>query len=147
MKEEQNYINRDTRWIIQFVFSFWMLYVGLADLTQRYFLGIEGVITASETTSGPRQVTYYQVLGSDKVVRQYIAGPTDKSLARGMVVGTRINKVSHQLWWEKNGARVDDFKLHGPLTITALAFTLMYWAVSQWQFRRKAKYRVPNQAL
>ena len=147
MKEEQNYINSDTRYLIQFLFSLWILYVGLGDLVQRYFLEVEGVVVESSTASNPRRATYYQVVGSDKIVRQYIAGPTDMSLSRDMPVGTRIKKIRHHLSWEKDGMRVNDFPLYGPLGMTTFGLILMYWSISQRRFRRTAKYKVPNQAL
>jgi hypothetical protein len=116
-------------------------------MIQRYFLEIEGVVVESKTTSPPRPATYYQIMGFDKIVRQYIAGPTDKSLPRQMPIGTHIKKIKHQLWWERDKVRVDDFTLPGPVTITALGFMLMFWSVSQWHIRRSETYRMPNQAL
>jgi hypothetical protein len=89
----------------------WMLFIGIYDVVGRLLTEVEGTVTSSQTSKGPRAATQYQILGSDGRIHEYIAGPTALSLPRRMPVGTQLKKTKYELAYTRDGVKIDDFPL------------------------------------
>jgi hypothetical protein len=91
---------------------FWGLFIlwgfGVHTVWARLTIDIHGVVTSSiddPSTSAPRYSTIYTIRSDDGRKTQYVAGPTDASLARSLPVGSRVDKDQWQLDYRVNGRR------------------------------------------
>ena len=109
---------------------------GISEIAQRMIIEVDGVVISSQTTVGNRPVTIYVMRGSDGREYQHVAGPTDKSLPRGLPEGTHIKKKKYQLSYIKNGEVINDFPLFFYLTACGLGMLIGWWSYSQWRFNR-----------
>ena len=87
--------------------SIWMLFAfGYMTLWKFLNIDVEGVVISSKdspSTGAPRYGTEYVIRDPDGQNRIYLAGPTDASLPRSMLVGTRISKKRWSVYYERDG--------------------------------------------
>ena len=111
-------------------------FFGGSEIVQRLLIEVDGTIITSQTTTGNRPATTYEIRSSDGSQHEYISGPTDHSLPRRLPEGTHIGKKIYELAWERNGQIVSDFPLYFYLGACGLGGMLAYWAFCQWRLNR-----------
>ena len=112
------------------------IFFGANEITQRMLVEIDGTIISSQATEGPRSATTYVLRSADGQQREYVAGPTDRSLPRHLPVGARISKHRYELSWRFNEQKVDDFPIAFYLGACLLGGLLAYFAFMQWRLNR-----------
>jgi hypothetical protein len=93
------------------LFAAWIIFIDTYTIGTRFLTSVDGTVVSSETSTGNRPTTSYQIKGPDGSISEYVAGPTDKSLPRRMPVGTQIRKKKYELGYVLNGQTVHDFPL------------------------------------
>jgi hypothetical protein len=123
------------------VWSLWMIGAfGFYTLGTRLWSQLDGIVVASRDippTRGPRYATEYTLRGPDGQESQYVAGPSDATLARSMPVGTYLRKKRWHVDYERNGQEVDDFSLPFYLVVLATGFGCLSWSFLQWRRERR----------
>ncbi len=122
------------QWAVLAVFAGWAIFFGMYEIAGRLLITVEGTVIRSQTTTGNRPATYYLIHGPDGKDREYIAGPTDKSLPRRMPTGTYLSKNKYELSYVRDGQRVQDFPVG--FYLGALAIGLILGVRSLWQWRK-----------
>ena len=82
---------------------------GVHTVWARLTIDVHGVVTSSiddPSRGAPRYATIYTILSDDGRTTQYVAGPTDASLARSLPVNSRVDKDRWHLDYSVNGRRV-----------------------------------------
>lgn len=121
--------------ILAGVWVFWGF--GYNTLWQFLVIDANGVIIASidrPYKGAPRDATEYTIRtdGGDEI--QYIAGPTDGSLERGLPVGTTLRKIRWELGYEVNGRWVSFPRVFYAATLGAALVAIGYgiWTFPAW---------------
>lgn len=121
------------------VWSLWMTWIGVSTAWRRLDLQLDGQVIASRDippTRGPRYATEYTLRAENGREEKYLAGCTDDSLPRSMPVGTYLKKQRWQLFYERNGEKVDDYGLWSPALFVCVAICAFAWSI---EIRRREK--------
>ena len=116
------------------------LWIALGTVGSRIRIQLDGVVISSRDvppSRPPRYATEYVLRGPDGRNTNYIAGASDADLPRSMPVGTYIRKQRWQLFYERNGRRVDDFSIPFYASILGIAFGFFVWSLVLWHQQTK----------
>ena len=116
-------------------FGAWILYAfGFDTLGGRLMLELDGVVVSRvPKTPSPVINADYLIRGADGRDEHYLAGPTDASLPRDLIVGTQIRKQRWQLAYELNGRHVDDFPTPFYGAVSAVGVGCIWGAIVLWR--------------
>jgi hypothetical protein len=121
------------------VWGLWMLWIWSSTTWNRLDIQLDGTVIASQDvppTRGPRYATEYTLRGPDGRDQYYVAGPTSDSLPRSMPIGTCLKKQRWQLFYERDGQRIDDWGFWSYGLFLCPAIGALYWSFSRWREER-----------
>jgi hypothetical protein len=107
-----------------------------SEIFQRATIELHGKVVSSETScvqpQNNRCATEYVVERNDHVQKRYVAGPTDKSLRRGLPVGSEIDKDKWALAYAIDGVPINDFPsaFYGGLLAFGFCCALLWSALA-----------------